>query len=431
MDDRNFQKLRQLGVWSGGSTPPRALQAYWDGGSVPWVTPKDMTAATIYDSEDKLTEEGAANLNIYSPGDIAVVFRSGVLRHTFPIAKGAVPFTVNQDLKVLHPSASCAADYVFHALAGLSTKVVRTAVKSGTTVESVDPSIFLDLQIFLPPLPEQHQIADILDTVDAAIRRTEEVTAKLELVKKGLLHDLLTRGIDENGELRDPERHPEQFKESELGRIPRGWAVTPLGALAEVFNGTTPSRTRPDYWQGAVPWLASGKVNDYRIETPSEFISETALAECGLHLVPPGSVVIGMIGQGKTRGMSALTLIETTINQNLAAVIPNRTSDGTFLHLVLHWHYNRLRSGGRGSNQDALNCQLIRKFDLAAPSYEEQHQIAKVILSVDQRVAAEQAEAEKLRLLKKALMDDLLTGKVRVTPLLEKEEEEPASEAAE
>ena len=87
------------------------------------------------------------------------------------------------------------------------------------------------LSVWLPPLPEQRRIAEILDTVDEAIRRTEQVIAKLQQMKQGLLHDLLTRGIDENGELRDPERHPEQFKDSPLGRIPREWEVGPLERL--------------------------------------------------------------------------------------------------------------------------------------------------------------------------------------------------------
>jgi type I restriction enzyme S subunit len=75
----------------------------------------------------------------------------------------------------------------------------------------------------IPSLSEQQRIAEILDAVDESIRKTEEVIAKLQQMKQGLLHDLLTRGIDDNGELRDPERHPEQFKDSELGRIPRSW----------------------------------------------------------------------------------------------------------------------------------------------------------------------------------------------------------------
>ena len=84
----------------------------------------------------------------------------------------------------------------------------------------------------MPPLPEQRRIAEILETVDEAIRKTEEIIAKLEQVKQGLLHDLLTRGIDDNGELRDPDRHPEQFKDSPLGRIPQGLGGATVGRVS-------------------------------------------------------------------------------------------------------------------------------------------------------------------------------------------------------
>jgi type I restriction enzyme S subunit len=91
--------------------------------------------------------------------------------------------------------------------------------------------------IRVPPLPEQRRVAEILDTLDEAIRKTEQVIAKLQQMKQGLLHDLLTRGIDDNGELRDPDRHPEQFKDSPLGRIPERWEVLPLGQVAEMLVG--------------------------------------------------------------------------------------------------------------------------------------------------------------------------------------------------
>jgi restriction endonuclease S subunit len=87
---------------------------------------------------------------------------------------------------------------------------------------------------------EQHAIADILDNVNDAIRRTEAVIAKLRLMKAGMLHDLLTRGLDENGELRDPLRHPGQFKDSPLGRIPKEWKIAKLDDIAEINMGQSP-----------------------------------------------------------------------------------------------------------------------------------------------------------------------------------------------
>jgi len=140
-------------------------------------------------------------------------------------------------MKVLKPNESTDPRYAFHLLYGIARTVLNVAVKSGTTVESVDFDVFKALRAPIPPLPEQRRIAEILDTLDEAIRKTEQVIAKLQQMKQGLLHDLLTRGIDENGELRDPERHPEQFKDSPLGRIPRGWEVRRLADAAEIRSG--------------------------------------------------------------------------------------------------------------------------------------------------------------------------------------------------
>jgi type I restriction enzyme S subunit len=121
------------------------------------------------------------------------------------------------------------------------------------------------MQLVLPPLPEQRRIAAILDTLDTAIRTTERLIAKLELVKQGLLHDLLTRGIDANGELRDPERHPDQFKDSALGPISEEWEVATLDLLANNLDGQRVPLKKEERAsrRGADPYY--GGVWDYRL----------------------------------------------------------------------------------------------------------------------------------------------------------------------
>src|SRR5690606_32360514 len=110
-------------------------------------------------------------------------------------------------------------------------------------------------------LPEQRAIAAILDAMDEAIRRTEALVAKLEKVKAALLHDLLTRGLDEHGQLRDPLRHPEQFKDSELGRIPREWEVKGIDDLAaHVGSGITPPGGSEVYTSSGVLSIRSQNV---------------------------------------------------------------------------------------------------------------------------------------------------------------------------
>ena len=245
-----------------------------------------------------------------------------------------------------------------------------------------------DFPLATPSLPEQRRIAEILDTLDDQIRATERIIAKLGLAKQGTAHNLL----DE-----------------------QPWFEVPLAEVSEVRNGTTPSRARRDYWDGGtVPWLASGKVNEYVVKHASELVTTRAVSDCGLRILPPGSIIIGMIGEGKTRGMSARLDLSAAINQNLAGVIPGKDLDGGFLHHYLVHSYQRLRGGGRGSNQDALNTKLVSDFLVPLPPLERQHNIARTLDALDRRASEEALAIAKLRLLKEGLMSDLLTGRIRV-----------------
>jgi type I restriction enzyme S subunit len=143
-----------------------------------------------------------------------------------------------------------------------------------------------------------------------------------------------------------------------------------------------------DYWSnGSIPWLASGQVNDYIVRKAREYITPAALKESSLRLLPAGSVILGMVGQGKTRGMSAYLGIEATINQNLAGVTPSNELDGHYLHYTLIAAYNFLRNYGRGGNQAALNCGIVGSFTALLPPRPEQDQIVAYLRAQDAHIA--------------------------------------------
>ena len=328
---------------------------------------------------------------------------------------------------------SCSASYLRHLL---SYHTERLRTDASGLIPGISREDVLSLAVGFPSKAEQHQIADILDTVDAAIRRTEEVIAKLELVKKGLLHDLLTRGIDENGELRDPERHPEQFKESELGRIPRGWEVRPLEEYALFV--TSGSRGWASYYAREGPlFIRIGNLTREHINLDLGSVVKV--------VPPPGS-------DGKrTRLKEGDLLVSITADLGIIGVVPENLGESYVnQHIALvrldrcrvnpRWvgHYmagpraqEKIRRLDDPGAKAGLNLPTVRGLLVALPSKQEQDGLAMILDHADRRISSERLYREKLRLLKKALMDDLLTGKVRVTPLLEKEEEEPASEAAE
>jgi len=185
--------VNELGVWGGGSTPRKSNSDFW-GGAVPWVSPKDMGEPAVKRTEDHVTREALSqtNLSVYRPGSVVVVFRSGVLRHTFPVATLNQPFTVNQDMKVLTTQDAVDDRFAFHLLRWMGPLVLRRATKVGTTVESIDTTSFLSLPVGVPALSEQRRIADVLDKVDMDIRERKRVIVKLRYIKTSLTQDLLT-----------------------------------------------------------------------------------------------------------------------------------------------------------------------------------------------------------------------------------------------
>ena len=296
--------------------------------------------------------------------------------------------------------------FLWHALRWKVSDLVR--VSQGSTFAAVNKADLCGLEIPLPPLPEQREIAAILSSVDDAIEKTQAVIDQVQVVKRGLMQELLTRGL--------PGRHT-QFKKTEIGEIPIVWTVSALDDCASIGNGTTPSKKRREYWDGGtIPWLPTGKVNDRIICSATVCVTEKALRETSLRLLPLGTLLVAMIGQGKTRGKTAYLRMKACVNQNFAYVIPHQEVASWFLFYTLEQQYDTLRASGRGSNQDALNCRIIKRFKVPVPDPDEQAKIAEVLRAVDSRLELEQHRVKLLENAKAALMSVLLTGELRVTP---------------
>lgn len=184
-----------------------------------------------------------------------------------------------------------------------------------------------------------------------------------------------------------------------------------LGDHAPTTSGSTPSRGVKAYWTPAeVFWVKTGEVTFAPIARTEEAISRQALAECSLTLLPPGSVLVAMIGQGKTRGQSAILEIAATTNQNCFAIQPNDTWEPGFLFHWLMAHYHDLRelSGGRGGSQSALNGALLNALEVPTPGRDEQTAIARraqaALREIETLAAANQAQRVEIERLPQRLL---------------------------
>lgn len=278
---------------------------------------------------------------------------------------------------------------------------------------------FLDFKRFLfpfPPLPEQTAIANLLDEktaqIDQAIAQKERLIALLEERKQIIIQQAVTKGLDPTVEMKDS-------GVEWIGEVPKHWEVGKLGHFSSVSNGSTPSRAEPKYWQnGTVAWLASGKVNDPIVNEPTEYITEKAVKDCSLRVFPKDTIIMGIVGQGKTRGTTSILNIEATINQNMVGIIAKKSVNTLFLQYFFIQGYDSIRRGD-GSNQEALNTEKVKNLKVVMPSLKEQTMIADYISQITKRihdsVRLQQSQITKLKEYKATLIDSAVTGKIKVS----------------
>lgn len=282
--------------------------------------------------------------------------------------------------------------------------------KSGVSVPTLDRNQFRNEIVAVPEVGEQLKIARVLAMVQQAIEQQQAIIATIRELKRSLMHKLFTAGL--RGEAQKP---------TEIGPVPVSWDIEKLGQHARVGNGSTPKRSNPDYWtKGSQPWLTSGKIHEGVIDAADEFVTLLAAKECHLPLVPAGSVLVAITGQGKTLGNAALVTFDTHINQHLAYISITRGElHPPFVFRFLQSRYEYLRSVGRagGSTKAALTCGFLKSVLVPKPDIQEQQEIAEMFEVLDDKLALAERKRSHFEDLFKTLLHQLMTAQVRVNDL--------------
>ena len=280
---------------------------------------------------------------------------------------------------------------------------------------------------------EQTQIAAVLSTIDLAISQTEAIIAKQQRIKTALMQDLLTKGIDENGNIRSEATH--EFKDSSIGRIPAEWDVAPVskyGSKHKSYLCTGPfgSTLNTKHWvQDGVPVLTIGSLGEGElIENELLYVTELTAKNLKSFLVEPNDIVFSRVAD---IGRSLVIEPEqegSIISSNLMRLsINKKKASPVYLHRNIAFNtsiVSQLRVTSNSGGRDLVNGEILSKILFPWPSFEEQNRINSVIDGIDKTISILKQELVNQNQIKTGLMQDLLTGKVRVTPLLE---QEPAS----
>ena len=329
---------------------------------------------------------------------------------------------------VLRVKQSADPRFVLYSI--LSDSVTRQieAHVVGSNYPAINSTAVSQLKVLTPTPTEQSKIAEILSIVDRAIEQTEALIAKQQRIKTGLMQDLLTRGIDEQGNLRSEETH--QFKDSPLGRIPVEWDVGNI--LAFTSRTRQPILTGPfgsslgtdDFVEDGVPVLRVGIVQAGYIDMSKlDFVTPAKAEELSRYRIKEGDLLFAR--SGATTGRNALAdsrCEDALINYHIIRVAtdPERC-DPTYLYTLFNSRLvqKQVDQEKGKSTREGVNTATILSFSLVIPPVDEQRHIGKLIRATDTRIETMKDALSKSRALKTALMQDLLTGEKRVTPLLE------------
>jgi type I restriction enzyme S subunit len=342
------------------------------------------------------------------PGDILISVRAPV----GDLNKADREYCIGRGLAAVRFNDGIASNFGWHLLKFWSSSL--RIVAQGSTFEAIGRRELANLQVTYVSLPEQRRIAEILDTIDEAIQKTEALISKLKAMKEGLLHDLLTRGLDKNGKLRDPKAHPEQFKDSTLGRTPKEWQVVSIGKISRVRRGASPRPIDNPVWfaQEGKGWI---RISD--VTRANGLLKETEqyLSSAGVNKsvsVYPGQIIMSICA---TIGEPIILDMNACIHDGF--VVFDQYDEFMCPEFFIHFLRSKqsyFRSQGQTGTQANLNTNIVKDCFIGLPILTEQKNIAKCLDSHDARIRTEEQCSDKLKLQKKGLMHDLLTGKVRV-----------------
>lgn len=269
-----------------------------------------------------------------------------------------------------------------------------------TSIAHLPRERFIQMPLPVPTVAEQRFIGDVLEDAEGVIASIQRLIVKKQAIKQGMAQQLLS------GRTRLPSFSGE-------------WATRRVGEFARVVAGGTPNTNVARYWGGTIRWMSSGELHKKRVANVAGRITDAGLSESSAHLLPPGSVLIGLAGQGKTRGTVAISEVELATNQSIAAIFPSNEHDPDFLFQNLDGRYEELRSMSTGgSGRGGLNLTIIRSVEVLMPDRDEQHAIASVLSDADAEIDALKLRLEKAKAIKQGMAQQLLTGKTRL-PVLE------------
>lgn len=359
------------------------------------------------------------------PAGTTIIGRKGTINSPLYVNE---PFWNVDTAFGLIPSQQLVSKYLYYFCCYFNFK----ALDKSTTIPSLAKRDLENVEMPVPPLDEQSRIVahidELFSELEKAVGTLKTTKEQLEVYRQAVLKAAFegkytkwwrkNHNVSANEEYCELRKENQVFKdtsgdENELSlNIPDEWVKVRLGEIFDVEVGATPSRQHAEYWNGSIPWVSSGEVRFTTINKTREMITDIGLKNASTNLQPIGTVLLAMIGEGKTRGQSAILNIPAAHNQNTAAILVSKTlCQPKYIYYFLQLNYENTRRVGSGNNQKALNKERVRAIRVPFAPIAEQSIIVKEIekrLSICENIeqtvntALAQADAMRQSILKQA-----------------------------
>lgn len=308
-----------------------------------------------------------------APGDVLLTI-VGTIGRSAVVPEAAEPFALQRSVAVLSPKDGLLPKFLAYQFQSPQIQRYFEQHARGTAQKGVYLKTLGETPILVPPVAEQHEVVAELEKqlsrLEEAVTNLKRVKANLKRYKTAVLDAAVNGGIG--------------IEDAASGAgLPAGWQWSSVGELATVGTGATPARSNEAFWGGTIPWVTSSAVNEPFVDATDQFVTAEALRQTNLTLYPPGTLLVAMYGEGKTRGKCSELRIAATTNQALAALQVD-PAVRPWLKLFLEHNYDNTRRIASGGVQPNLNLGLIRSIGLPLPPVNEQH---RIVAEVDRRLS--------------------------------------------
>jgi len=399
-EQKTFKEILKL---DRGSSPRPIVNFITDSDDgVNWIKIGDTKGNNTFvtSTKQKITKEGAKKSKKVSKGEI-------ILSNSMSYGK---PYILSID-GYIHDGWFVIREYEKNLDKGyliqlLGSEIIQHQYKrmaAGGVVTNISSEIVYSVSVAFPALPEQRKIAKILGTWDKAISTTERLIDNSKQQKKALMQQLLS-GVHKGKRLLDDSGKP----------FVGEWEEVTVGNLGEIYSGGTPSTSNEKYWNGDIDWITPTditKQNSVYINSSVRKISSEGLKNSSAKLVPKGSL---LVCTRATIGEMAITSHEMCTNQGFKNIIPNKNTNVEFVFYLLTYEKHKLVSKASGSTFLELSKSSFESIKFNVPLIDEQQKIASVLTNADKETELLEQQLDDLKQEKKALMQQLLTGKRRV-----------------